>query len=266
MTVHFVGAGPGAADLITVRGRDLLAAADVVIHAGSLVNPDLVDSVRSGCQVYDSARMTLDEILAVVVESEGRKWTTVRLHSGDPSLYGAIREQMRALDRLGIEYDVCPGVSSFSAAAATLRIEYTVPEVTQSLILTRMPGRTPMPQGEMVSGFAEHGSSMVIFLSTGLLDGLVEQLIVGGRRREDPAAIVYKVSWPDEQVLSCTIGTLPAAAHEHGITSTALIIVGPCLEEHATRSRLYSADFSTGLRPVPEASGASWDDRTGGCS
>jgi len=249
MTVHFVGAGPGASDLITLRGLNLLANADIVIYAGSLVNPDLLDSVRPDARLYDSSRMTLDEVLAVITEAEVSGRTTVRLHSGDPSLYGAVHEQMRALDRLDIEYDVCPGVSSFSAAAAALRIEYTVPEVTQSLVLTRMPGRTPMPQGETVSGFAQHGSSMVIFLSTGLLDGLTEQLISGGRCSEDPAAIAYKASWPDEQVLLCTIGTLSSTAREHGIASTALIIVGPCLEDHATFSRLYAEDFSTGLRP-----------------
>ena len=248
MTVHFVGAGPGAVDLITVRGLNLLAKADIVIYAGSLVNPDLLDSARPDCQRYDSSRMTLDKVLDVIVQAEVLGRTTVRLHSGDPSLYGAIHEQMRALDRLGIEYDVCPGVSSFSAAAAALRIEYTVPEVTQSLVLTRMPGRTPMPQGETVSGFARHGSSMVVFLSTGLLEELTEQLITGGRSSGDPAAIVYKASWPDEQVLLCTVGTLSSTASEHGISSTALIIVGPCLEDHSTLSRLYAEDFSTGLR------------------
>ena len=248
MTVHFVGAGPGAPDLITVRGLNLLTNADIVIYAGSLVNPDLLDSVRPDARLYDSSRMTLDEVLAAIAEAEAGGRTTVRLHSGDPSLYGAIHEQMRALDRMDIKYDVCPGVSSFSAAAATLRIEYTVPEVTQSLVLTRMPGRTPMPQGEWVSGLARHGSSMAVFLSTGLLDELAEQLVAGGRSLQDPAAIVYKASWPDEQVLLCTVGTLAATARDRGITSTALIIVGPCLEDHATFSRLYAEDFSTGLR------------------
>lgn len=248
MTVHFVGAGPGAADLITVRGQQLLVDADVIIYAGSLINPALLEGVRCNRHLYDSARMTLEEVLAVIVDAEARGWMTVRLHSGDPSLYGAIHEQMRALDRLDIDYDVCPGVSSFSAAAAALRIEYTVPEVTQSVILTRMPGRTPMPQAETVAGFSQHGSSMVVFLSTGLLDELSVQLVSGGRKADDPAAIVYKASWPDEQVLACTIATLAPTARAHGITSTALIIVGPCLSNHDTTSRLYAKDFSTGLR------------------
>jgi precorrin-4/cobalt-precorrin-4 C11-methyltransferase len=248
MTVHFVGAGPGAADLITLRGHRLLESADVVIHAGSLVNPALLDAVRPGCRLFDSATMTLDEVVAAMRDAESRCEMTVRLHSGDPSLYGAIHEQMRALDRLGIDYDVCPGVSSFCGAAAALRLEYTVPEVTQSVVITRMPGRTPMSAGESVAGFARHGSTMVIFLSTGLLDALTADLIAGGRGPDDPAAVVYKATWPDERILRCTIGTLCATATEHGITSTALIVVGPCLDVSATVSRLYADDFATGFR------------------
>ena len=248
MTVHFVGAGPGAPDLITVRGRRLIGEADVIVYAGSLVNPALLEGARAGCRLHDSATMTLQETLAVCADAERRGWTTVRLHSGDPSLYGAIHEQMRGLDRLGIGYDVCPGVSSFSAAAAALRLEYTVPQVTQSVVITRMPGRTPMPDGETVAGFARHGSSMVIFLSAGLLEGLTGELVEGGRAPDEPAAIVCRASWPDEQVVRCTVGTLAQAAAEHGISSTALIVVGPCLGGADTVSRLYADDFTTGFR------------------
>ena len=248
MTVYFVGAGPGAADLITLRGQRLLAGADVVIYAGSLVNPALLDAVRPGCRLFDSATMTLDDVLAVIVEAEGRGETTVRLHSGDPSLYGAISEQMRALDRLGIAYDVCPGVSSFSGAAAALQVEYTVPEVTQSVVITRMPGRTPMPAGESMAGFARHGSTMVVFLSAGLLEQLAAELVAGGRSPDESAAIVYKATWPDERVFACTIGTLAATAAANGIRSTALIVVGPCLDPSGNVSRLYANDFATGFR------------------
>jgi precorrin-4/cobalt-precorrin-4 C11-methyltransferase len=237
-----------AADLITVRGQTLLSQADVVIHAGSLVNPDVLAVVRPDCQVHNSAIMDLEQILDVIQQAEAAHLTTVRLHSGDPSLYGAIHEQMRALDRLGIDYDICPGVSSFCGAAAALQIEYTVPEVTQSVVITRMPGRTPMPNHESVASFARAGSSMVIFLSTGLLDGLAADLIAGGRTPDDPAAIVYKATWPDEQILPCTVGTLAATAADHGIRSTALVVVGPCLDQSATLSKLYDAGFTTGFR------------------
>ena len=248
MTVHFVGAGPGSPDLITLRAQRLLSQADVVIHAGSLVNPVLLDYVQPDCHLHDSAEMTLDEVIAVMEEAEALDKMTVRLHSGDPSLYGAIHEQMRALDSRSIGYDICPGVSSFSAAAAALQIEYTVPETTQSLVITRMAGRTPMPRSESVAEFAQHGSSMVIFLSTTLLTKVTDDLIRAGRRPSDPARIVYKASWPDEQVYPCTIGTLADTAEAHGIRSTALIVVGPCLNESDAVSRLYADNFSTGFR------------------
>ena len=250
MTVHFIGAGPGAVDLITLRGHKLLSEADVVIHAGSLVNPAVLDYVKPECVMHDSAKMTLDEVLSVIREAEATGLTTVRLHSGDPSLYGAIGEQMRQLDALGIAYDICPGVSSFSGAAAALQVEYTVPEITQSVIITRMPGRTPMPVGEEMAGLASHGSTMVIFLSTGLLDGLVTELQAGGRSADDLAAIVYKATWPEQRVFPCTIGTLAATATENNLQNTALIVVGPCLSDSQTLSRLYADDFATGFREI----------------
>ncbi|MDR1450583.1 MAG: precorrin-4 C(11)-methyltransferase [Propionibacteriaceae bacterium] len=248
MTVHFVGAGPGASDLITLRGSRLLAAADVIVFAGSLINPDLLTLARPDAALHDSSALALDDIIAILAAAERRGARTVRLHSGDPSLYGAIHEQMRALDRLGIAYDVCPGVSSFSGAAAALRIEYTVPERTQSVVITRLPGRTPTPAGEEAAGFARHGSTMVFFLSTGLLDELASQLVAGGRAPDDPAAIVYKATWPDELTVRCTIATLADSARANGVKATALVVVGPCLDESSTVSRLYADSFSTGLR------------------
>ena len=165
--IHFVGAGCGAADLITVRGKALLEQADVIVYAGSLVNPALLAYKKEGCRVYDSARMTLEEVLAVMQEAEAAGLDTVRLHTGDPCLYGAIREQMDQLDHRGIPYDYCPGVSAFSGAAAALKMEYTLPEISQSVIITRMAGRTPVPERESVRSFAAHGATMVLFLSDG---------------------------------------------------------------------------------------------------
>ena len=208
--VHFVGAGPGASDLITVRGDRLLREADVVIYAGSLVNPELLKGCRTDCAVYDSAYMTLEEVLEVIRDAERRGEMTVRLHTGDPSIYGAIREQMDALDRMGIAYDVCPGVSSFCGAAAALNLEYTLPEVSQSVIITRMEGRTKVPEKESIQSFAAHQATMVLFLSTGLLEELSGELIVGGYKEDTPTAIVYKASWPEEAVYRCGLcGLIP---------------------------------------------------------
>lgn len=250
--VHFVGAGPGASDLITVRGDRLLREADVVIYAGSLVNPELLKGCRTDCAVYDSAYMTLEEVLEVIRDAERRGEMTVRLHTGDPSIYGAIREQMDALDRMGIAYDVCPGVSSFCGAAAALNLEYTLPEVSQSVIITRMEGRTKVPEKESIQSFAAHQATMVLFLSTGLLEELSGELIVGGYKEDTPAAIVYKASWPEEAVYRCTVGTLAAMAREKGVARTALIVVGRVLDTGKDsgyeRSRLYAPEFDTMFR------------------
>ena len=249
--VHFVGAGPGASDLITVRGDRLLREADVVIYAGSLVNPELLKGCRTDCAVYDSAYMTLEEVLEVIRDAERRGEMTVRLHTGDPSIYGAIREQMDALDRMGIAYDVCPGVSSFCGAAAALNLEYTLPEVSQSVIITRMEGRTKVPEKESIQSFAAHQATMVLFLSTGLLEELSGELIVG-YKEDPPAAIVYKASWPEEAVYRCTVGTLAATAREKGVARTALIVVGRVLDTGKDsgyeRSRLYAPEFDTMFR------------------
>ncbi|MEG1072313.1 MAG: precorrin-4 C(11)-methyltransferase [Oscillospiraceae bacterium] len=246
--IHFIGAGPGAADLITVRGAKLLGEADVIIYAGSLVNPALLDYKKESCTVYDSAGMTLEDVLRVMAETEQAGGTTVRLHTGDPALYGAIREQMDGLDEKEIAYDVTPGVSSFSGAAAALQAEYTLPNVSQSVIITRMAGRTPVPEGEKLSKLASHGATMVLFLSTGLLEQAERELMEGGYAPETPAAIVFKATWPEERVFRCTVSTLAKTARENNITKTALITVGGFLGSQYERSKLYDPAFTHGYR------------------
>ena len=242
--IHFVGAGSGGADLVTVRGARLLGEADVIIYAGSLVNPALLDYTKPGCAIHNSAHMTLEQVVDVMKAAEADGKTTVRLHTGDPSLYGAHREQMDLLDAAGIGYDVVPGVSSFCGAAAALKAEYTLPDVSQSVIITRMEGRTPVPEGEKLRLLASHGCTMVLFLSTSLLDGAVEELLAGGYAADTPAAIVYKATWPDEQVWRCTVGTLAVTAREAGVKNTALIVIGGFLGDAYERSKLYDPAFT----------------------
>ena len=246
--VHFVGAGSGAKDLITVRGAKLLGEADVVIYAGSLVNPELLEYVKPGCEVHDSAKMTLEEVLAVIRDAEAAGKTTVRLHTGDSSLYGAVREQFDPLEALGIPYDVCPGVSAFCGAAAALKAEYTLPDVSQTVIITRCAGRSPVPERESIRALAAHGATMVLFLSTGLTAKVQEELLAGGVSADTPAAVVYKATWPDERILRCTVGTLHESVAASGITKTALIVVGRCLGDEYLRSKLYDPTFTTEFR------------------
>lgn len=247
--VHFVGAGSGAVDLITVRGAKLLNQCDAVIYAGSLVNPQLLtEYCRRDCEIYDSAKMTLEEVIAVIREKEAEKKTTVRLHTGDSSIYGAVHEQFVELDKLGIAYDVCPGVSAFCGAAASLRAEYTLPQVSQSVIITRAAGKTPVPDRQSVRSFAEHRATMVLFLSTSLTRQLQEDLLTGGYPRNTPAAIVYKATWPDEKIFRCTLSDLHKTVTENGLTKTSLIIVGDCLGSEVNRSLLYHPGFSTEFR------------------
>ena len=219
--IYFVGAGSGAPDLITVRGARLLSEADVIVYAGSLVNPALLEYKKDGCEVYNSAKMTLEEVIAVMAPAAKAGKTVVRLHTGDPCVYGAHREQMDELDKRGIPYEVCPGVSSFCGAAAALKAEYTLPNVSQSVILTRMEGRTPVPEKEQIEAFAAHGATMVIFLSAGQLPRLSERLIAGGYAPDTPAAIVYKATWPDEKVVRTTVADLAEAGAREGITKSA---------------------------------------------
>ncbi|MBP3854992.1 MAG: precorrin-4 C(11)-methyltransferase [Ruminiclostridium sp.] len=246
--VDFVGAGCGAADLITVRGMKLLQSADVIIYAGSLVNPELLEYAKKGCAVYDSARLTLEEITDIIVRAEKAGLHTVRLQTGDLSLYGALREQAEKLEKLGIEYRVTPGVSSMFGAAAALKAEYTLPGVSQSVIVTRMAGRTAVPEGESIPALAAHGCTMVIFLSAGMTAELSERLIRGGYSPDTPAAIVYKATWKDEKVCRCTVGRLNETAAANGIKKTALIIVGRVLDSGHELSKLYDGTFGTGYR------------------
>ena len=246
--VHFVGAGSGAPDLITVRGARLLGEADVVIYAGSLVNPALLDYCRPDCRIYNSAEMTLEQVIAAIEEAEAAGLTTVRLHTGDSSIYGAVREQFDALLRRGIEYDVCPGVSSFCGAAAALKTEYTLPDVSQTVIITRAPGRTPVPERESIRSLAAHGATMVLFLSTSLTDKLQSELLAGGYAADTPVAVVYKATWPEEKIFRCTVGTLHRTVTENGLTKTSLIIVGNCMGDRYLRSLLYDPGFTTEFR------------------
>lgn len=251
--VYFVGAGTGAVDLITVRGMNLLKDADVIIYAGSLVNPELLNYAKKDCEIHNSASLTLEEVIAIMHKADAAGKMIVRLHTGDPSIYGAIREQMDALDRLEIAYESCPGVSACFGAAASLNLEYTLPDISQSLIITRMAGKTDVPIRESIESFAAHQASMAIYLSTGMLEELSARLIAGGYRKETPAALVYKATWPEEQAYVCTVETLQETAEKHGITKTALVLVGDVIShQHYQKSRLYAADFSTEFRQAKE--------------
>lgn len=246
--VHFVGAGPGAPDLITQRGAALLERADVVVYAGSLVNPALLGLCPEGCQVYNSAYMTLEEVLDVMTKAHEAGKRVVRLHTGDPCLYGAIQEQMDALQERGIGYDITPGVSSFCGAAAAVEGEYTLPGISQSVIITRMAGRTPVPERESIASLAAHGATMVIFLSASMLEDLQQELLKGAYTPDTPAALVYKASWPEEKVVRCSLGRLAQTGQEHGLTKTTLVLVGDFLAGSYERSKLYDPTFTTEFR------------------
>lgn len=247
--VYFVGAGTGAVDLITVRGMHLLEQADVIIYAGSLVNPRLLDYAKADCACHNSALLTLEEVISLMKQADLEGKMTVRLHTGDPSVYGAVREQMDELDKLHIPYESCPGVSACFGAAASLNLEYTLPGVSQSLIITRMAGRTAVPEQESIQSFAAHHASMAIYLSTGMLKELSAELIAGGYEKETPAALIYKATWEDEKVCVGTVADLAEMAAANGITKTALVLVGDAVaHQHYQKSRLYAEDFSTEYR------------------
>ena len=250
--ISFVGAGPGATDLITIRGARLLRHADVVIFAGSLVDRKLVQLYAAKADIYDSAGMTLSEVITVMMETVASGRTVVRLHTGDPSIYGAIQEQMEALDRVNIDYHVVPGVTSAFAAAAALRQELTLPEVSQTVVITRIEGRTPVPESEQLHAIAALGATMVIYLSVGMVEKVVDQLLLGAYTPNTPAAVVCRASWDDEQIIQCTLSDLAEKVQQAGIDRQALIIVGDVLaarrEGLKAKSLLYDADFSHGFR------------------
>ncbi len=239
--IYFIGAGPGAADLITLRGMRLLQKASLVIYAGSLVNPELLDYCPGNCEKLNSASLTLEQVVSALKEHRDEE-TVVRLHTGDPAFYGAVREQMELLDREGLAYEIVPGVSSLNAAAAALKSELTLPGVSQTVIISRMAGRTAVPEPENPAALASHQSTMAFFLSAGMLKDLCAELISGGYAPETPAAVVYKASWPDQEIVQATLADLPGkAAH---IRKTALVLVGRFLDGTVERSKLYDPSFS----------------------
>lgn len=243
-TIHFIGAGPGDPELITVKGKRLIEEADVIIYAGSLVNAQVLEGAKQDARIYNSAGMTLPEVIAVMKEGAQQGLQVVRVHTGDPSIYGAHREQMAELDRLGIAYDVVPGVSSFLAAAASLRREYTLPGISQTVILTRMEGRTPVPEREQIEALAAHQATMVIFLSVGEIERLCGRLQEGGYPADTPAAVVYKASWEDEMIVTGTLSDLADRVKRAGIRKTALVAVGRFLGDTFELSKLYDETFS----------------------
>ena len=242
--IYIVGAGPGAEDLITIRGVELLKKADTIIYAGSLVNPGLLKYSKENCSIHDSAKMTLEEVISVMEEDDGPNKIIVRLHTGDPCIYGAIREQMDILDSKGIEYEYVPGVSSFIGAASALKAEYTLPNVSQTVILTRMAGRTPVPEKEEIESLAAHQATMIIFLTSTMLKELSRRLIEGGYSPDTPAAVVYKATWPDQKVIRTTVENIAIEAEKEGINKMALICVGNFLGNDYDRSKLYHPEFT----------------------
>lgn len=243
MQVYFVGAGPGDPDLITVKGKELLGRADIIIYAGSLVNPALLKMAKPAAEIYNSAGMTLEEVLQVMSDAAAADKSVVRLHTGDPSIYGAIQEQMDALRQMNISYTVVPGVSSFLATAAALKQEYTLPDISQTVIVTRLEGRTPVPDKEKLELLASHQATMCIFLSVHMMEDVVTRLKDGGYPGNTPVAIVQKASWPDEKIFRGTLDTIAAVIAEDGVDRTAMIVVGKVLDTDYALSRLYAPEF-----------------------
>ena len=246
--ISFIGAGPGDPELITLKGRRLIDSADVIIYAGSLVNPAVLKSAKETAEIHNSAYMNLDEVIDVMRTAEGKGLKVVRVHTGDPSIYGAIREQIDRLKDLGIEYEVIPGVSSFLATAAALNMEYTLPDVSQTVILTRMEGRTPMPEKEKLRDLASHNATMIIFLSVGFMDEMVKELTEGGYRLDTPVAVVYKASWPEQKIVRGTLKDIARKVKGAEIDRTALTLVGDFLGDEYSLSKLYDKSFTTGFR------------------
>jgi len=242
--IHIVGAGPGDPELITVKGARYLAEADVVIYAGSLVNPALLNYCKKDAEIHNSAHMTLDDVVEVIARAESEGKTTVRLHTGDPAIYGAIQEQMDAWKKRGFAYDVTPGVSSFLGTAAALRQEYTLPGISQTVIITRNEGRTPVPEREKLRGLAAHHATMCIFLSISMIEEVVAELTAGGYEVTTPIAIVQRATWPEQKILRGTLETIAKQVAEEEIDRTAMIVVGDCLNSEYELSRLYDSGFS----------------------
>lgn len=250
--ISFVGAGPGDVDLITIKGRDLLENADVVIYAGSLVSKAHLDFCKEGTELHNSASMTLEDVIKVMESSLEKGLKVVRLHTGDPTIYGAIREQMDILDSKNISYEVVPGVSSFTAACASIKKEFTLPSVSQTVILTRIEGRTPVPEGEDLESLARHKSSMAIFLSVQEIDRVVEELAKGYGSYDIPVAVVYKASWEDEEILMGTLGDISKKVKEKNINKMAQILVGNFIEGDYERSKLYDPEFTHKFRKASQ--------------
>lgn len=253
--VHFIGAGPGDPELLTIKGKRFIDSADVIIYAGSLVNEKILADRKDCAQVYNSAYMTLSEVIGVMKEAAAKGQSVARVHTGDPSIYGAIREQMDALDDLGISYEVIPGVSSFLAAAASMKKEYTLPGVSQTVILSRIEGRTPVPEKEKILSLAKHHAAMIIFLSVGKIEVLVH-LMSESYEKDTPVAVVYKASWPEETIIYGTLETIADKVKAAGITKTALVVVGDFLGDKYELSKLYDQNFETEYRKT----GGSIDD------
>ncbi|MGE4577435.1 MAG: precorrin-4 C(11)-methyltransferase, partial [Candidatus Methanomethylophilaceae archaeon] len=248
----FVGAGPGDPELLTIKGKKIIDSADVIIYAGSLVNPAILDGAKKSARIYTRAEMNLDEDIEVMKDAESKGLRTARVHTGDPAIYGAIREQIDRLDSLGIESAVVPGVSSAFAAAAALKKEYTLPDISQTVIFTRMEGRTPMPPREKLQDLAKHHATMVIFLSVGFLEEMSHQLIAGGYAEKTPVAVVYKASWPEQKIVAGTLKDIAKKVEDSGIKKTALTVVGDFLGDGYSLSKLYDKGFTTEYRKGTE--------------
>jgi len=245
--VSFIGAGPGDPELLTIKGKRIIDSADVIIYAGSLVNPQVLEGAKKDAVIYNSAKMNLDEVIEVIKDAEGRGLKVARVHTGDPAIFGAHREQMDRLDELGIEYEVIPGVSSFLAAAAVLKKEYTLPGVSQTVILTRMEGRTPMPPREKLVELAQHNSTMIIFLSAGMLEEM-SAVLRQAYKPETPVAVVYKATWEDQKIVYGDLTNIAERVKEAGIYKTALTVVGDFLGNEYDLSKLYDKTFTTEFR------------------
>lgn len=246
--IYFIGAGPGDPELISVKGARLIGEADIIIYTGSLVNPAVLQYAKTGAEIYDSAGLTLAEVLAIMHAAVRAGKRVARVHTGDPAIFGAIQEQLDALDQAGIAYDIIPGISSFLAAAAALKREYTLPDVTQTVIVTRMQGRTPVPEKEKLASLAVHGATMCIFLSAHMAAAVAQELKAGGYAGDTPAVIVHKASWPEQKIIRGTVDTIGVLVQEAGIDRTALIIVGDFLRGEYSLSKLYDPAFSHGYR------------------